>query len=84
MAMVVVVVVVVVVSLGAHIGRSNEFIGREVWVWVYGRLIDPSFPFFRVSQLIMSRHCTHNHLESAENIADASRSKALPNPTLSS
>ena len=42
---VVVVVVVVVVSLGAHIGRSNEFIGREVWVWVYGWLIDPSFPF---------------------------------------
>ena len=45
MAMVVVVVVVVVVSLGAHIGRSNEFIGREVWVWVYGWLIDPSFLF---------------------------------------
>ena len=42
--MVVVVVVVVVVSLGAHT-RSNEFIGREVWVWVYGWLIDPSFPF---------------------------------------
>ena len=34
--MAMVAVVVVVVSLGAHVGRSNEYIGRVVWVWVYG------------------------------------------------
>ena len=41
MAMVVV-VVVVVVSLGAHIGRPNEFIGRGVWVWVYAFSGEPT------------------------------------------
>ena len=62
-------------SLGAHIGRSNEFIGREVWVWVCGRLIDPS-SFFSGEPTDNVETLHARSLQSAEHIADASCSKA--------